>query len=167
MRTSVSPSHGKWSSFGGISLDVGEPGNEPHRDRAHERLRACIGDWRVSGQLAAGDDMKCMESYSWVPGEYFVEYRFDRDVGANKHDGVGVIGYDDTRDAYFAFFVDNMGYARTYEVTIRDSTWTFVGRWERGTITFEPERNRMKAHWEHSSDGREWKLLCEYEGARG
>jgi hypothetical protein len=102
-----------------------------------------------------------------VPGEFFIEYRFDRDVGGGKkHAGVDLLGYDEARDEYFPFFVDNLGNARTYEVTIDDSTWTFIGKWERAMITFEPARNRMKAHWEHSSNGREWKLLCEYEGSR-
>jgi Protein of unknown function (DUF1579) len=136
------------------------------RRSAPERLRACIGDWRASGKLDAGGEMRCLESYSWLPGEFFVEYRFDRDVGDSKHAGVGLIGYDEARDEYFAFFVDNLGNARTYEVWVEGWTWTFIGKWERATIAFEPENNRMSAHWEHTSDGREWQLLCECAGPR-
>ena len=53
-----------------------------------------------------------------------------------------------------------------FPVTIDGSTWTFIGKFERATLTFEPERNRMQAHWEHSTDGRDWKPLCEYGGSR-
>ena len=166
MQTNISTVFAKHSPFAGISLEVGEPDSRLQRGAAHERLHACIGNWRASGELDGGGGMRCLESYSWISGEFFIEYRFDRDVDHNKHVGVGLIGYDEARQEYFGFFVDNMGYARTYHLMIEGSTWTFIGKWERATITFEPERNRMKAHWEHSSDGREWKLLCEFEGSR-
>lgn len=166
MQAGVSATLAKRPPFAGISFEVGEPDDQLQRGAAQERLRACIGDWHASGELDAGGEMRCLESYSWVPGEFFIEYHFDRDVGGDKHAGAGVIGYDEARGEYFAFFVDNMGYARTYEVTIDGRTWTFIGKWERATVTFEPDRNRMKAHWEHSVDGREWKLLCEFEGSR-
>jgi hypothetical protein len=166
MQTGVSATLAKHRPFAGISFEVGEPDKQVQRGPAHEQLRACIGDWRAPGALDAGGEMRCLESYSWVPGEFFIEYRFDRDVGDNKHAGVGLIGYDEARDEYFAFFVDNLGNARTYQVTIDGSTWMFIGKWERAAITFEPARKRMNAHWEHSSDGREWKLLCEFGGSR-
>ena len=153
--------------FAGISPEVGTPEKQPQRGPAHERLRACIGDWRASGELDAGGEMHCLESYSWLPGEFFIEYRFDRDIGHNKHTGVGLIGYDDARDEYFALIVDNMGNSRAYELTIDGSAWTFIGKWERAVIEFEPERDHMSAHWEQSSDGEEWKLLCEFEGSLG
>jgi hypothetical protein len=167
MQTDVSATLVKHPPFAGISFEVGEPDSQVQRGAAHDRLRACIGEWRASGELDAGGEMHCLESYSWVPGEFFIEYRFDRDVGGGKkHAGLGLIGYDAARDEYFAFFVDNLGNPRTYEVTLDGSTWMFIGKFERATISFEPERNRMNAHWEHSSDGRQWKLLCEYGGAR-
>jgi Protein of unknown function (DUF1579) len=166
MQTDVGAKLAKHPPFAGISFEVGEPDGHLQRGPAHERLSACIGDWHATGKLGANGVMRCLESYSWLPGEFFIEYRFDRDVGGNKHAGAGLIGYDEARDRYFAFFVDNMGYARTYEMTIEGPTWTLTGKWERATITFEPHRNRMSAHWEHSSDGREWQLLCEYEGPR-
>ena len=143
MQTSASASLANHPPFAGISSEVGKPDSPVQRGSAHERLRACVGDWRASGKLDAGGEMHCLESYSWVPGEFFIEYRFDRDVGGGKrHAGVGLLGYDESRDEYFAFFVDNLGNARTYEVTFDGSTWMFIGKFERATITFEPDRNR-------------------------
>jgi hypothetical protein len=111
--------------------------------------------------------MHCLESYSWVPVNFLLSIAsIAMSVAARGHAGLGLLGYDESRDEYFAFFVDNLGNARTYEVTIDGSTWMFIGKFERATITFEPERNRMQAHWEHSADGRDWKLLCEYGGSR-
>jgi Protein of unknown function (DUF1579) len=103
MQTNVSASLASHPPFAGISFEVGQPDRPVQRRSAHERLRACIGDWRASGKLDAGGEMRCLESYSWLPGEFFVEYRFDRDVGDSKHAGVGLIGYDEARDEYFAF----------------------------------------------------------------
>ena len=81
MQTSASASLANRPPFAGISYEVGKPDSPVQRGSAHERLRACIGDWRASGKLDAGGEMHCLESYSWVPGEFFIEYRFDRDVG--------------------------------------------------------------------------------------
>jgi hypothetical protein len=108
--------------------------------------------------------MNCTERYDWVPGQFFIEYHFDRQIGQNTHRGTGLIGYDPSRGGYFAYFVDNAGYARSYDLEIDGSQWKFSGRWERATLTFEPRR--MRAHWEHSQDGASWQTLCDFSGER-
>ena len=77
MQTRVSATLAKHPPFAGISFEVGEPETQVQRGPAHERLRACIGEWRASGELDAGGEMRCLEAYSWVPGEFFIEYRFE------------------------------------------------------------------------------------------
>ena len=69
MQTSVSASLASHPPFAGISFEVGQPDSPVQRRSAHERLRACIGDWRASGKLDAGGEMRCLESYSWLPAE--------------------------------------------------------------------------------------------------
>ena len=110
--------------------------------------------------------MRCTETYEWLPGRFFVVYRFDRQIGAHDHHGVGVIGFDVTRRAHFAYFVDNMGFARTYEVHIDGTKWALIGKWERASLTFIPQRHHMSAKWEHSEDGKTWRELCAFEGKR-
>jgi len=145
--------------------DLGLPGTTPHRRTEHELLAACIGVWKVEGVLADHSTrMRCTESYEWLPGKFFVLYRFDRQIGAQRHKGTGILGYDTNRNSHFAYFVDNMGFARTYDLRIDDNKWSFVGTWERATQSFNPRSNHMTAHWEHSNDGASWRVLCEFEG---
>ena len=147
MQTRASTSLANRPPFAGISYEVGKPDSPVQRGSAHERLRACVGEWRASGKLDAGGEMHCHESYSWLPGEFFIEYRFDRDVGGKRHAGLGLLGYDESRDEYFAFFNDNLGKTHTNKKTIDSSTWTFIGKFERATITFEPERKSKRGEW--------------------
>jgi hypothetical protein len=68
MRTSASASLANRPPFAAISSEVGKPDSPVQRRSAHERLRACIGDWRGSGKLDAAREMHYLESYSWVQG---------------------------------------------------------------------------------------------------
>ena len=147
--------------------DMGLPDQPPRRDAGHEQLAACLGAWKVNGTLAdSGTRMVCTESYEWLPGKFFIVYRFDRQIGAQSHQGAGIIGFDTDRCAHFAYFVDNMGFARTYDVHIDGNKWAFIGHWERASITFNSQRNHMSARWEHSRDGQAWQELCSFEGRR-
>ena len=152
---------------GRLPADIGLPKQPPRREAGHDQLAACIGSWTVHGAMAeSATRMQCTESYEWLPGRFFVIYRFDRQIGAHDHHGFGVIGFDAERHAHFAYFVDNMGYARTYDVHIDGNKWAFIGKWERASLTFNPQRHHMSAKWEHSADGQTWKELCAFEGKR-
>jgi hypothetical protein len=54
VQTSASASLANRPPFAGISSEVGQPESPVQRGSAHERLRACIGDWCASGKLDAG-----------------------------------------------------------------------------------------------------------------
>jgi hypothetical protein len=63
MQTSASPSLANRPPFAGISSEVGKPDSPVQRGSAHERLRACVGDWRASGKLDAGEEMRANPAY--------------------------------------------------------------------------------------------------------
>lgn len=145
--------------------DIGLPGTTPHRRSEHELLSACIGTWKVEGTLADNATrMRCTETYEWLPGKFFVAYKFERQIGAQQHKGTGIIGFDPKRGGHFAYFVDNMGFARMYDLGIDEKKWTLTGTWERALLTFNAKINHMSAHWEHSNDGASWRVLCDFEG---
>lgn len=147
--------------------DIGDPEAMLKRGPEHDSMAACLGSWKVEGALAdSGTRMVCTENYEWLPGKFFIHYRFDRQIGAREHRGVGIIGYDNARRGHFAYFVDNMGYARMYDVHIDGRKWAFIGNFERAALTFDADKKRMAAHWEHSTDGQAWRVLCNFEGIR-
>jgi hypothetical protein len=87
--------------------------------------------------------------------------RWDRHFGDNEHTGIGIIGYDASSHALSAHAFDNLGYARTYEATVRDGVLTYTGKWERATLAVGDDRNTMTIHWERSTDGAHWIPLCD------
>jgi hypothetical protein len=138
------------------------PEPKPERGAAHEKLAVFIGDWRGQGTGGAGSEMTTRETYDWIEGKFFLENRFDQQVGKASHIGVGLIGYDAEAGTYRLRMADNLGYARDYEV--RDEggdVWRFLGERERATLTFKGDR--MNVRWEHRPDGGDWAPLCEFD----
>jgi hypothetical protein len=157
------------------SAELDAQGSEqqpPARGPEHEQLDRFVGTWSVEGwnrsdaPVAADTKVTGEESYEWLPGQFFLVYRWDRQFGGSEHTGVGVIGRAESGDGYDAHFFDNLGYARTYEVAVRDGVLTLTGQWERATVTVDDGGDRMSIHWERSSDGRRWVPLCDLTGER-
>jgi hypothetical protein len=142
----------------------------PKRGPAHERLDAFIGNWKIDGRNAEGAPRAANtrvagdESYEWLPGRFFLLHRWDRRFGDTQHTGIAVIGYDASRDAYSAQFFDNLGYARTYDATIRDRVLTLMGARERASISVSG--GLMMTHWERTTDGAHWTPLCDLTGTK-
>jgi hypothetical protein len=137
------------------------PEAKPQRGPEHEKLAAFLGYWRGHGTGGAGSKMTALESYDWVEGKFFLINRFDQQVGQASHIGIGLIGYDPQARTYFLNMVDNLGYARAYEVRDEGSNvWRFLGERERATLNFQGDK--LNVCWEHRPDGRDWAPLCEY-----
>ena len=151
-----------------LKEQISEP--PPKRGPAHERLDAFVGNWAIDGRngegagRAADTRVTGHETYEWLPGRFFLVYRWDRRFGDTQHTGIGVIGYDEPRDAYSAQFFDNLGYARTYDATVRDRVLTLTGAWERASISVGG--GIMMTHWERTTDGVNWLPLCDLTGTK-
>jgi hypothetical protein len=106
------------------------------------------------------------ESYQWLPGGFFLYSRWDRRIGSGEHKGVGLIGYDPADRGYSLSAFDNLGFARTYRVIVRDGVWTYTGRWERASFIVGEGGKDMQVKWERSRDGSSWEFLCELKMTR-
>jgi len=137
------------------------PEAKPQRGPEHDKLAVFVGDWRGEGAGGAGSPMTTRETYDWVEGKFFLVTRFDQKVGEARHIGEGLIGYDPEAGTYFLNLVDNLGYARAYEVRdLGRDVWRFLGQRERATLTLRGER--MNVRWEHRPNGGDWAPLCEF-----
>jgi len=95
-----------------------------------------------------------------MPGGFFLEHRWDRRSGDDRHIGLGTIAVEHD-GAITGRFFDNLGYARTYALRERHDVWSFTGRSERATVTFSRDRATMTIAWERSKDnGATWQPLC-------
>ncbi len=155
-------------------IDVAHPGQTHVADEkgpGHEVLDRFVGHWAVHGQnpLASvedGEGVTGVETFEWLIGEYFLEYRWDRVLAHGWHHGVGLIGYDADERAFFAHFYDNLGYHRRYEVGVEPDKLTFQGNHERGELRLVSDSNQLRIHWERKRDDEEWTKLIDLAGTR-
>ena len=133
-----------------------------------ERLEAFVGDWRLEApgmplppELAAA----ARTTFEWTLGGAFLLQRSSIPV-PEAPDGLSVIG-PDAGDGYTQHYFDSRGIARLYAMTFDGRDWTlerhapdfsplpFHQRW-RGTLSAGGDT--IEGRWEHSPDGRDWKL---------
>lgn len=154
--------------------DVAHPGQiraEDGKGPGHALLDRFVGHWSVAGRnplasVEAGENLTGVETFEWLIGEYFLEYRWDRVLAHGWHHGVAVIGFDADAEAFFAHFYDNLGYHRRYEVGIEPGRLTFQGTRERGELRLAAESRHLRIHWERRRDDGEWVNLIDLAGTR-
>ncbi len=153
--------------------DVSPPGLTSSVDGkgpGHELLDRFVGHWSVQGKnplasVEADEDITGVETFQWLTGEYFLEYRWDRVLAHGWHHGVAMIGYDAEEEVFFAHFYDNLGFHRRYEVGVEANRLTFEGKHERGELRLDESCRKMQIHWERSERG-DWQRLCDLTGTR-
>jgi hypothetical protein len=140
---------------------------QPTLKPEHKQLHVFVGRWKVIGwnkegaPVAPGAKVTGEETYEWLTGGFFIVSRFQHHFGDDAHIGTGTIGYDADSQSYINHNFDNMGYARRYEVSVHDYTWTFTGEFERCTLVFSADGNRKTENWEISTDSSNWQPLCD------
>ena len=148
------------------------PEPAPVITEAHRRLEPFIGTWKVAGHEsgaapnASTTPVTGEESYTWLPGRFFLLGHWDHRVGSDHHIGLNIIRYDATTEQYSSYNVDNLGFARTYRVTQREGAWSFTGGWERATWAFGHDGQTMTIDWEITSDGETWEPLCHLDATK-
>lgn len=150
-------------------LPVADPPQQQprHAGPEHQRLDVFAGHWRTEGQTAPADGVPALpirssDEYEWLPGGFFLIHRWNGHVGdANVH-GIEIIGYDEASGHYQTHFFDNDGNAGSEDLTVRDRTWTWLGKqvmgadWHRCTSVVSDDGNTMRASHDRSSDGSSW-----------
>ena len=142
------------------------------RSAAHEQLSVFIGTWHAEGgSYAAGQKKKdprgsvetwvSDETYSWLPGKFFVMQTWDAMTGANPFKGTAIISYDAAAGAYMTRSYENHGFIRDYITRVDGDTWTFTGDTERARIEFVDDGKSQKIAWEWRKPGGDWLPLCD------
>jgi hypothetical protein len=135
-------------------------------------LDGFVGTWRVTGRnldgapSAAGSAVSGIESYEWLPGGFFLSYRWHRCFSGGEHQGLGVLAGEAPEGRCSARFYDSLGFARRYDGTVGDGRLVLAGAWERATIALSDDGATLHIHWDRSSDGTTWLPLCELTGTR-
>lgn len=98
----------------------------------HQRLGAFVGNWTFVGELkpgpmGAGGKMTGSDRIQWLPGNFFIERRFEGKGPMGAASGLEIMGYDSAKKAYTYSFFDSTGMMSSGTMTVSGNTWTAAG----------------------------------------
>ncbi|PSB26263.1 DUF1579 family protein [Stenomitos frigidus] len=145
----------------------------PTPSNEHKQLGVWVGKWSTEGQsYAEGNSnenlqvssvkMTSVETFELLLDGFFLVHRWDGRVGGAEFKGMEVIGYDASSQTYCSRFFDNAGNTPTYQVTVCENVWTYIGELQRATFEFSDDGNTMTTHWDwKKTDSENWLPLCD------
>ena len=162
-----------------LSHDVGLKSQSPKPGVGHQRLNVFVGTWHTEGQQCEGPvgpaaTIRAVETYEWLPGEFFLVHRFEGHVGDGAAGCIEIIGYDAQSQSYPTHTFYNNGLANEWRSHERDGTWTLAGDWHmqgksvkvRCTTAFSDAGHTMRSTWEQSSDGSSWETFWDVKASK-
>jgi hypothetical protein len=160
-------------TFSGI-LSAQAPPAPPKPGPEHQRLAPFVGSWTFVGDMkpgpmGQGGKMTGTDQVQWLPGNFFIERRFEGTDPMGKSSGLEIIGYDPVKKTYAFTFVDSMGSMTSGTMTVNGNTWTTAGTGTRGghavqercTLAFGADSRTLKIACDASGDGKKWAPVFE------
>jgi hypothetical protein len=98
----------------------------------HAKLEPLIGSWKMTGKWrmtpdAPWEEFEADVERKWILGKRFIEETVTSEFMGQPFEGVGIVGYDNTREQFTMVWLENMA----------TSTFVSTGKLEGGNITFE------------------------------
>src|SRR5688572_30030964 len=99
--------------------------------KQNKKLDVFLGTWHTTGDIFEGDriagKVDAIDVYEWQSGEYAMIHRIESKMHEMKVHGLEIIGYDSSRNAYFAAFFDNQGSVGSELIKFENNTWIWNG----------------------------------------
>jgi uncharacterized protein DUF1579 len=135
----------------------------------HQKLAPFVGNWTFEGELkpgpmGPGGKMTGTDRISWLPGNFFVERRYEGRGPMGEIKGVEIMAYDPAKKGYTFTFFDSMGSIGSGTMTVSGDTWTASGTGSMGgktihdrcNLTFGGGASTLTVKCEMSTDGKSW-----------
>ena len=135
-------------------------------------LQKLVGTWNTTGIVHATDttpqkSIRGTDTYSWLPGEYFLLHTVDVWMGDELNQTHEVIGYEKEKDFFFTHYFDNKGQSGTMIIMVREPLWVFHGGTLRFTGSFTLDDQEFSGIWEQLDEARNWLPLMDIKLTRG
>ena len=155
-----------------LSMSVGVPSAQqkmemPKPGPENQKLAAFVGNWTFEGEMkpgpmGAGGKITGSDRIQWLPGNFFVERRFEGKGPMGEMKGVEILGYDSAKKSYTSNSFDSMGAMGSGTMTVSGDTWTFSGTGSMGgmtihdrcNLTFGAGNSTLMVKCEMSADGK-------------
>jgi hypothetical protein len=134
----------------------------------HQRLGVFVGNWAFTGEMkpgpmGPGGKMTGTDRIQWLPGNFFLERRFEGKGPMGQMSGLEILGYDAAKKAYSYTIVDSMGAMGSGTGTVSGDTWNFTGTMNMGGKSMQERCTlvgtgsaSMKINCDMSTDGKSW-----------
>jgi hypothetical protein len=142
-----------------------QPGQKPPKPNpALKELEVLVGEWEMELSHSAflpnpSDTVKGRVSFEWVEGGAFMEMR-QGEKPPNPPAALWLIGRDESEKGYEILYFDARAVSRIYQMTFENGVWKMwresPGFSQRYEGRLSSDRNTIEAHWEKSSDGKNW-----------
>jgi hypothetical protein len=132
----------------------------------HQALAVFVGNWTFSGEMkpgamGPGGKITGSDRIVWLPGNFFVERKFEGNMAGMDYKGTEIYGYDSAKKTYTFNGFDSMGGAGTGTMTVKGNVWSASGTMnmggatsrERCTLTFGPGNTTLDVKCSSSTDG--------------
>ena len=155
-------------SMFGVAV-LGQKPEMPKPGPEQQKLAAFVGDWTFEGEMkpgpmGPGGKMTGTDRIRWLPGNFFIERRFEGKGPMGEMKGLEILGYDPAKKAHTFNFFDSMGMTGSGTMTLSGSTWTTSGTGSMGgqtmhdrcTLAFGAGSTTLTIKCEMSADGKTW-----------
>ena len=142
---------------------VPKPGPE------QQRLAPFVGNWTFEGEMkpgpmGPGGKMTGTDRIQWLPGNFFVERRYEGKSPMGEMKGLEILGYDSGKKTYTFNGFDSMGIMASGTMTVSGNTWNFQGTGtmagmvfhDRCTLAFGEGSKTLTIKCEMSQDGKKY-----------
>jgi hypothetical protein len=161
-------------------LAAGQQPPMPKPGPEHQRLSAFVGTWTFEGEakpgpMGPGGKMTGSDRIQWMPGNFFLERRFEGKGPMGEIKGLEIIGYDSAKKVHTYRYFDNMGMTGSGTFAIKGDTWTATGTsdmggtmfHERCNLTFGAGATTLAIKCDSSPDGKSWAPTFEGKATKG
>lgn len=97
----------------------------PSKSIALSQLNKLVGSWETSGTMLSGPDsgktFSGSDTYQWLPGNTFMQHRWDVLMPDGPHRGIEIFGFHPEDQAIFAHAYDSDGSFSSSRVMFRGS----------------------------------------------
>jgi hypothetical protein len=157
-----------------------QPQEAPKPGPDQQKMAAFVGNWTFEGDmkpgpLGPGGKVTGTDRIQWLPGNFFIERRFNFKGPMGEIQGLEVLGYDAASKGYTYNAFDNMGGTGNGTMTVSGSTWNATGTMkmgpqtihERCKLAFSANATVLTISCEMSADGKKFAPTLEGKATKG
>ena len=142
--------------------------HSPTPTAAHRALEVLAGKWITQGTIRGGageppSSMRAIDTYEWLPGEFFLLHRVDAVMGGAVARSIEIIGYDTERGCYVTRSYDDQGGTEEFTARLTGQSWAIDGEQVRFRGSFSAGGSVLAGTWERRGNDGMWERWMEIE----